>query len=131
MKLLTLSTAEILSGKNARAFLVRGFIIKSFKKYILKIWKKRLPGLSFCFNDLFIFYFFKYKTIETHARTFLPLNISAVDSVAPLLSHRPGAVPLSLSYDDAQLHEIGTRAAVLLTWFIGCRKSDLIISLGT
>ena len=33
------------------------------------------------------------------------------------------SVPLSLSYDDAQLHEIGTRAAVLLTWFIGCRKS--------
>ena len=26
-------------------------------------------------------YFFKYKTIETHARAFLPLNISAVGSV--------------------------------------------------
>ena len=28
----TLPTAEILSGKNARAFLVCGFLIKSFKK---------------------------------------------------------------------------------------------------
>jgi hypothetical protein len=47
----TLPTTEMLSGKNARAFLI--FI-----------------------------YFFKYKTIETHARAFLPLNISAVVSVA-------------------------------------------------
>ena len=28
-----------------------------------------------------LIYFFKYKTIETHARTCLPLNISAVCSV--------------------------------------------------
>ena len=33
----TLPTAEILSGKNARAFLVYGFLMKSFKKHILKI----------------------------------------------------------------------------------------------
>ena len=31
-----LPTAEILSGKNARAFLVCGFFMKSFKKIILK-----------------------------------------------------------------------------------------------
>ena len=36
----TLPTAEILSGKNARAFLVCGFLMKSFKKHILKILKK-------------------------------------------------------------------------------------------
>ena len=36
----TLPTAEILNGKNARAFLFCGFLMKSFKKYILKIWKK-------------------------------------------------------------------------------------------
>ena len=33
----TLPTAEILSGKNVRAFLVCGFLMKSFKKNILKI----------------------------------------------------------------------------------------------
>ena len=35
----------------------------------------------FRFNILIFIYFFKYKTIETHARAFLPLNISAVGSV--------------------------------------------------
>ena len=38
------------------------------------------------FNILIIIYFFKYETIETHARAFLPLNISAVGSVTQLLS---------------------------------------------
>ena len=33
----TLPTAEILSDKNARVFLVYGFLMKSFKKHILKI----------------------------------------------------------------------------------------------
>ena len=42
---------------------------------------KRLPGFFFRFNILILIYFFKYKTIETHARAFLPLNISAVGSV--------------------------------------------------
>ena len=36
----------------------------------------------FRFNTLIFIYFFKYKTIETHARAFLPLNISAVGSVS-------------------------------------------------
>ena len=36
----TLPTAEILSGKNAWAFLVCGFLMKLFKNNILKIWKK-------------------------------------------------------------------------------------------
>ena len=35
----------------------------------------------FRFNILIFIYFFKFKTIETHARAFLPLNISAVGSV--------------------------------------------------
>ena len=38
-------------------------------------------GFFFRFNILMFIYFLKYKTIETHARTFLPLNISAVGSV--------------------------------------------------
>ena len=33
----TLPTAEILSGKNARAYLFCGFLMKAFKKNILKI----------------------------------------------------------------------------------------------
>ena len=33
----TIPTDEILSGKNVRAFLVCGFLMKSFKKNILKI----------------------------------------------------------------------------------------------
>ena len=36
---------------------------------------------AFCFNILIFIYFFKYKTIETHARAFLPLNISAIGTV--------------------------------------------------
>ena len=39
------------------------------------------PRIFFHFNILIFIYFFKYKTIETHARAFLPLNISAVGSV--------------------------------------------------
>ena len=35
----------------------------------------------FCFNILIFIYFFLYKTIEIHARAFLPLAISAVGSV--------------------------------------------------
>ena len=35
----------------------------------------------FHFNISIAIYFLKYKTIETHARAFLPLNISAVGSV--------------------------------------------------
>ena len=42
---------------------------------------KRLPGFFFRFNILIFIYFLKYKTIETHARAFLRLNISAVSSV--------------------------------------------------
>ena len=50
------------------------------KKIVRAVWKqatcKWLPG--FFFNILILIYFFKYKTIEIHARTFLPLNISVV-----------------------------------------------------
>ena len=34
-----------------------------------------------CLNFLIFIYIFRYKTIETHAPAFLPLNISAVGSV--------------------------------------------------
>jgi hypothetical protein len=40
---------------------------------------KRLPGFFFLFNILIDF--FKYETIETHARAFLPLIILSVGSV--------------------------------------------------
>ena len=36
---------------------------------------------DFFFRFNILIYFFKYETIETHARVFLPLNISAVGSV--------------------------------------------------
>ena len=110
----TLPIAEILSGKNVRAFLVCGFLMKSFKKNILKIWNKswepfgsyllnstanpahfhpNWAGLAVlfsrqllngsqvffvCFNILIFIYFFQYKTIETHVRAFLTLNILAI-----------------------------------------------------
>ena len=104
-----LPTARILSGKNARAFLVCGFLMKSFKKKILKIWKKswepfgsyllnstanpahfhpnwaglatskRLLGFFFRFSILIFIHFLKHKTI-------FPLNISAVGTVTNLHS---------------------------------------------
>ena len=40
--------------------------------------------IFFHFNILIFIYFSKYETIEIHARTFLPLNISAVGSVKML-----------------------------------------------
>ena len=42
---------------------------------------KGSQNFFFRFNILILIYFFKYKTIETHAPAFLPLNISAVGSV--------------------------------------------------
>ena len=44
------------------------------------LFSKQLLNGSQDFFFIFI-YFFKYKTIETHARAFLLLNISAVSSV--------------------------------------------------
>ena len=40
LSVVTLPTFEILSGKNAQAFLVCGFLMKSLNKNILKIWNK-------------------------------------------------------------------------------------------
>jgi hypothetical protein len=40
---------------------------------------KWLPGFCFLFN-IFI-YFFKYETIETHARAFMTLNILSIGTV--------------------------------------------------
>ena len=48
---------------------------------------KRLPGF-FLSNILIFIYFFKYQTIEFHARAFLPLNISAVGTVQELRQKR-------------------------------------------
>ena len=43
---------------------------------------KQLPGFFFFrFNILIFIYYFKYETIETHARAFLPLIILSVDTV--------------------------------------------------
>ena len=49
---ITLPTAEILSCKNARAFLVCGFLMKSNQRNILKIWRKSLePFGSYLLNS--------------------------------------------------------------------------------
>ena len=39
------------------------------------------PMIFFFLFILILIFFFDYKTIETHVRVFLPLNISAVGSV--------------------------------------------------
>ena len=44
--------------------------------------RQLLNGTQDFFSNIsIIIYFFKYETIETHARAFLPLNISAVGRV--------------------------------------------------
>ena len=54
---------------------------------IIKISNRKNPGscykvaCSIAQPIVLIIYFLKYKTIETHARAFLPLNISTVGSV--------------------------------------------------
>ena len=48
---------------------------------ILQANPKRLPGFFFLFNILIIIYFYKYETIETHARPILSLLILAVGTV--------------------------------------------------
>ena len=79
----TLPTAEILNGKNAWAFLVCGFLMKSFKKkYAKKKKKNRGSHLEVtCWIGCATSNFFEYKIIETHACTFLPINISAAGNV--------------------------------------------------
>ena len=111
----TLPTAEILSGKNAWAFLVCGFLMKSFKK-ILKIWKKswepfgsyllnstansahfhpNWSGLAVLFSRQLLngsqdFFRFNMKLLRPmpDARAFLSLNISTVCSVSRILDSR-------------------------------------------
>ena len=68
---------------------------------------KRLPGFVFRFNILFFIYFFKYKTIETHARAFMPLNISAVGSVRPRLLFE--FLPTSIKYLDLNARKMAQR----------------------
>ena len=45
---------------------------------------KWLPGFFFLFNIKIFIYFFKYEIIETHAHTFLTLNILAISRVGTL-----------------------------------------------
>ena len=47
----------------------------------------------FCFDN---YYFFKYKTIKTHARAFLPLNISAIGTVLCVCSDFPDKQSIDL-----------------------------------
>ena len=56
------------------------------------------------FNILILIYLFKYKTIETHARAFLQLNISAVGSVQYVLQQIYLTVNLVLSSFFALIH---------------------------
>ena len=51
----------------------------------------------FRFNIFIFIYFFKYKTIETHARSSLALNISAVGSVGSV-QKRIEEIPLPHSF---------------------------------
>ena len=112
----TPSIPEIIWAKNVSAIVVCGFLMKSLKKHILKIWKKSwVPFGSFLLNStantahfhsnwaelavllsrqilngsqiffLFIFWFsfifLNMEYIETHARAFLTIDISSIDTV--------------------------------------------------
>ena len=58
---------------------LNGFILLGWTGCIIQqATSKRLSGFFSCFNILIFIHFLKYKTIGTHASTFLPLNISAV-----------------------------------------------------
>ena len=72
----TLPIAKILSVKNARAWV-------SMQNWagLAVLFSRQLLNGSQDFNILIFIYFLKYKTIKTHARALLPLNISAVGSV--------------------------------------------------
>ena len=72
---------------------LNGFILKTNKNPtnfqpnwagLAVLFSRQLPNGSqdfFHFNISIFIYFFKYETIETLARVFLPLNISALGSV--------------------------------------------------
>ena len=56
-------------------------------------------------------FFFKYKTIETHARAFLPLNISAVGSVPVVCSDELVQTGLWVVWEDQNctVHSISSQ----------------------
>ena len=108
--LLTLPTAEILSGKNARAFLVCWLLMKSNKKNILKIWKKswelfgsyllnstaypahfhpNWAGLALLFNRQLLNgsqdFFFSLYYFNFYARAFLTLTILSIGTVNQII----------------------------------------------
>ena len=68
---ITLLTADILSGKNVRAWVSMDFTLDKYSA-------PRILIFSIAMGAVYSFYM---KTIETHARVFLPLNISAISSV--------------------------------------------------
>ena len=74
------------------------------------------PRFGSFFQYFYFHYLFKYKTIETHAHTFLPLNILAVGSVKaliyikihPILSVRPSVLffnPLPINQFESQIYQ--------------------------
>ena len=70
---------------------LNGFILQkinyanTYSHYLQLKYQVAKMRRHFCFLGpfyiLIFIYLLKYKTIETHARAFLPLNVSAVDSV--------------------------------------------------
>ena len=83
--LVTLPIAKILSVKNAPNFGGNGLD-----------WQ--LLNGSQDFDIFFFIYFFKYKTIKTHARAFLTLNILAIGRVMYLKTKTPIALPLCTGF---------------------------------
>jgi hypothetical protein len=82
------------------------------------------PGIFlFGFNNLIFIYLFKYKNIETHARAFWPLNISAVGSVyclgpAETLEGPISSLALSLSVLSALLSKLPANFSFLYALFL-------------
>ena len=56
------------------------------------------PRIFFCFNIFIFIYFFKYETIETHARAFLTVNILAIGRVCKVSQTKAKKTFLSLPF---------------------------------
>ena len=75
----------------------------------------------FGFNNLIFIYLFKYKTIETHARVFWPLNISDVGSVyylGPAETLEGPMSSLALSVLSALLSKLPANFSFLYALFL-------------
>ena len=76
------------------------------------------------FQDFFLFNIlklFRYKTIETHAHSFLPINISAVGSVTLYLSQT--SCPRALYMGELRKNTTSTGTITKKTWLL-CQKRD-------